>query len=47
MNRSTRGIVVAAIAAIAGIAAFLKRPIRRPEADGNWDPVERGVTRRR
>ncbi|MFQ5555352.1 MAG: hypothetical protein ACE5GC_08290 [Acidimicrobiia bacterium] len=44
MNGRARAVVLIAVAT--GIAAFLRRPVKRPRAAGTWEPVERQTTPR-
>lgn len=34
-----RSYIVAVLALAAGVAAFLKRPVRQPDAHGSWEPA--------
>jgi len=38
--------ILAALAVAAGVAAFLRRPIKPPAAEGTWQPAESQRTRR-
>ena len=39
-------VAVAVVAAAAGIAAYMKRPVKPPEQAGAWRPAESQRTRR-
>jgi len=47
-KRSTSSglVVVVLVAAAAGVAAYMRRPVKRPEHAGTWQPVESQRTRR-
>jgi hypothetical protein len=33
--------IAAVLAAVAALAAFLKRPVKQPDSAGTWEPADR------
>ena len=45
-NGSSGVLIVLIAAAAAGVAAYLRRPVKAPTQTGSWHPVESQRTRR-